>query len=411
MSEQDLLVCGGKTLAAAITPIGASGIAVVRVVGAEALRIVQQVFKPVGDRLPLALVPGRIFYGRVVDNGQVIDDVVVTVRVLDGGPGPPKGHLADINCHGGVRVVQRILMLLVRQGAGLADPHQIGFHGWPAGSAIEREAWFSLTRASTHRVAMWLSHQQTVLPEILGRCVRHLDSGDESAGEAVKQELSALLERYQPARCLVEGATIVIAGPPNAGKSSLANRLFGQRQSIVSEQPGTTRDWVAEPAAVEGVPIVLTDTAGLRPSDEPIERASIERGLKRVAEADLALLVLDGSEPRTARCEHAISLVRGVRRPARTILVLNKCDLPGRLALPSGDTEGWAGCVETSAALGQGLDRLGHVIVEALGLKGWTEETPAVWTGRQRAGVSAAVAQLPDHCAPAADSLRGVLEI
>jgi tRNA modification GTPase len=268
-----------------------------------------------------------------------------------------------------------------------------------------------MTRAPTHRAAMWLAHQQTALPEMLGRCIQRLEPDERSAGDAVKQELNLLLERCESARRLVEGATLVIAGPPNAGKSSLANQLFGQRQSIVSEQPGTTRDWVAEPAAVEGVPIVLTDTAGLRATDDSIEQASIERGLKRVTEADLALLVLDGSEPMTAACQHAVRLVRGARGAARTVLVISKCDLPRRLALSSPDSEGWAGHAEVSAVFGHGLDRLGRAIVEGLGLGGWTEATPAVWTRRQYAGVSAAVAQLPDRPALAADALRSVLEI
>ena len=403
---------GASTLVAAMTPIGAAGIAVVRMVGPNALRIVEQVFEP-GGRGPRdgRIEPGRVVYGRIVDNGRVIDDVVVTARPQSGRRGGSPSDLVEINPHGGVRVVQRVLMLLVRQGACLTDPHEIGALGWPANSAIEPEVWSSLIQAQTHRAAMWLANQQTILPALLRDCIDRLASPGASDVGSVVEELKRLSDCYEPARRLVEGAGIAIAGAPNAGKSTLANRLFGQSRSLVTEQPGTTRDWVAEPAAVEGVPIVLIDTAGLRWSDDPIERAAIERGLGRIASADLVLVVLDRSEPIGPMGRYAMAAVAKRIPPDRTLLVLNKCDLPDRLGgAPSSDA-GWVGEVRLSATTGEGEDRLGQALCEALGFAGWSDQTPAVWTRRQKAGIDRAMSMLPDRPAEAASALRDVVEM
>ena len=402
----------GETRAAAITPLGAAGIAVVRMAGPEAVRIAAGVFDPPpGASGAGRFEPGRVAYGRIVDDDQVIDDVVVMVQPLPARDGGPPEAIVDINPHGGIRVVQRILMLLVRQGARLTDPDEIGLLGWPASGPIEREAWSSLTRAQTHRVAMWLANQQTILPAVLRRCVGRLDAASAADVEAVLAELKGLQNRYEPARRLVEGASIALAGPPNAGKSTLGNRLFGQPRSLVTEQPGTTRDWVAEPAAVEGVPIVLVDTAGLRVTEDAVERSAIERSLGRVVSADVALLVLDRSEGITPSSRYAVTTILDARAPSRTLLVLNKCDLPDRVGASSDLDAAWADRIQISAATGEGLDELGRAIAASMGLAGWSDKTPGIWTSRQRTGIDRAIASLPDRPAAAAAVLSEVAEM
>ena len=406
MTERESPSADDETRVAPITPIGAAGIAVIRMVGPDALRIAERVLVSSGRRIE----PGRILCGRIVDDGQVIDDVVATARPAHADGGERCGDLVEINPHGGVRVVQRVLMLLVRHGARLADPDRIGLVGWPAGSAIEREAWSSLTHAQTHRAATWLTRQQTILPALLCRCVERLARRDDRDVPGVSDELAAVLGRYHAARRLVEGAFIAIVGPPNAGKSTLANRLFGRSRSLVAEQPGTTRDWVAEPAAVEGVPIVLVDTAGVRAAEDSLERSAIERGLSRSASADALLFVLDRSEAMTASSRYAIASIRGTAPANGSILVLNKCDLPDRLgAVPDLDAD-WSARVEVSATTGAGADLLGRAMVRALGLADWTDDMPAVWTARQRDGLAAAAARLPGDPGGAASALTAVVE-
>ncbi len=380
-----------QTLAAVITPIGASGIAVIRVTGPRAFAVVEKVFRPIGKPAQLTeAAEGRVLYGQIVDDRQVIDDVVLTLRKAKDPTSATPVCLADINAHGGVRVVQRILMLLARCGALLTDPQRIGMVGWQPRSVIEREVWSSIVRVPTHRAATWLLNQPSVLSAFIRRQTERLPAEP----NAVLEELRTLIDRYASAKFLIEGAGIVIAGPPNAGKSSLANRLFGQRQSIVSEQPGTTRDWVAEPAAVEGIPIVLTDTAGLRHTNDPIEQASIERGLERARRSDVVLLVIDASAPTEVSLD-AVQVARTHLRPARTILVLNKIDRPGGPSLDAPWEGQWIGRVAVSAATGEGLDRLGRCIAEALGLSDWSDHTSAPWTTRQMELLNRAVSALP----------------
>ncbi len=401
-----------ETRVAAITPLGAAGIAVVRLAGPDALQIAARVFDPPSGASGAGqFEPGRVAYGHIVDDDQVIDDVVVTVQPLPATEGEPPKAIVDINPHGGIRVVQRILMLLVRQGAQLTDPEEIGLLGWPASSPIEREAWVSLTRAQTQRGATWLASQQTILPAVLRRCVDRLDGASAADVEAVQAELKGLQDRHEPARRLVEGASIVLAGPPNAGKSTLGNRLFGQPRSLVTEQPGTTRDWVAEPAAVEGVPIVLIDTAGLRVTEDAIEQSAIERSLGRVVSADVALLVLDRSEGITPSNRHAVATLLDARPPERTLLVLNKCDLPDRVGASFDLDAAWMDRIQISAATGEGLDELGRAIAASMGLAGWSDKTPALWTSRQRTGIDRAIASLPQRPAAAAAALSEVVEM
>ncbi|MBN1347311.1 MAG: 50S ribosome-binding GTPase [Phycisphaerae bacterium] len=412
MTETRVQLREDTTYAAVLTPIGAAGIAVIRLVGPEAVSVVGRIFRPFsGAPLGEKAQPGRVTFGQVVDGDRVLDDVVLTRRRLAGYAGFERGEVVEINPHGGVRVVQRILGLLCEAGASLTAPEAIGLAGWAARNAIEPEVWLSLTRAQTHRAAMWLASQQVVLPALLGDLVDRLSSDNTDAVAEVTRALCELRDRYEPARRLVEGAGIVIAGAPNAGKSTLANLLFGRPRSLVTEQPGTTRDWVAEPAAIEGIPLVLVDTAGLRPTEDPLERASIERALGRLAEADLALLVVDRSVPLTGEARFAMDRVSRARGDYRTLLVLNKADLPNRIEDSRDLESNWAGLSAVSALTGEGVEALGRGVADALGLGGWSEQTPGIWTARQLEAVTGAIERLPHYPEQAGKLLRQVTEM
>lgn len=413
-----------RTRVATLTPMGAAGIAVIRLVGRDASRIARTVFRPVsGTNVDPHFTAGRIHFGQIVDGDEVIDDVVLTARFVEGLPwddhdGPePAGpdaanepNLVEINPHGGVRVVQRIVMLLVERGAALGDREEIGLLGWPCRGAIEREAWAGMCQAQTHRAVLWLAHQQTVLPDALRRCIDRLNRDEPAARRDAAEDIDLLLSRYESARRLVFGAGIVIVGPPNAGKSTLANRLFGRPRSLVAEQPGTTRDWVAEPTAIEGIPVTLVDTAGLRETLNALERTSIRRGIERAASADLVLAVIDQSESLApADRDMLLDLVRS-HPTGRVLLVLNKCDLLGVIdgeclrELALGER------VTISAATGEGMAVLHGVIARRLGLEGWTVKTPAPWTERQRSALKSIRNLLPDKPKKAAKMLSELVE-
>ncbi len=399
--------------------MGAAGIAVIRLVGPDARAIARQAFKPLGGPSAEPLPgPGRVAYGQIVDGEDVIDDVVLTVRGLqDAGAGPGDSgqterriDLVEVNPHGGVRVVQRILLLLQRLGAELVEPDRLGLLGWRCENEIEREAWADLIHAQTHRSALWLAHQQTGLPGTLRDIADRLGQAAPTTAGQIRSELEALLGRYDAARALVHGASVAIVGPPNAGKSTLANRLFGHARSIVSEQPGTTRDWVAEPAAVNGIPITLVDTAGLGAPADAIEEAAMVRALGRVRTADLVLLVLDASVRLDANARWALEEVTRLGPTAKALLVRNKRDRPDVLGSPPELDRTWASIAEISAWTGQGIDRLAAALEAVLGLADWTEQTPAPWTPRQKAGIKATLGLLPAHPARGAAGLRRLVD-
>lgn len=249
---------------------------------------------------------------------------------------------------------------------------------WPAHTRIEAEALDALIAAPTERAVAFLSYQREHLADYL----RGLAKVVRDSSGAARQALRDLLTEATAWRYLVEGAVIVIAGPPNAGKSTLANRLLGRDHAIVSDAPGTTRDWVAEPAALHGVPVTIVDTAGLRTSDDPIEAEGIRRGQAQLARADLCLFVLD---PSAAAGEQSLQAHLPPTGPP-TLFVLNKTDLPGwRRDLPM---PAHAPSLDVSALTGAGIDRLTLAIVGELGLKDRHDLRPGLFTQRQRAAVA-----------------------
>lgn len=308
--------------------------AVIRLNGAGAARTLERFFQP-AHPVPLRdIAPDRLVYGRFVNprrDNEPIDDGIVAVR-----PDGAGGHVIDLTVHGGLRVVERLLDLLQRCGAEIRS----GGDRWDAAFAP----------AKTRRAVRFIARQQDLLHAELDAVAR-LCEQDDAAGRA---RLHALIARSRPAVHLVEGADVVFAGPPNAGKSTLINRLFDPARSLVSPHAGTTRDWVAVDVALDQVPLRVTDTAGVRRTDHPIEREAIDRGLKMFRSADVQVVVVDGS---TDVQESFLSKIAPLVRADRAVIALNKADLPatrdpgvaGRLNLP---------CVRVSGLTGLGLEDL-----------------------------------------------------
>jgi len=396
------------TRVAVLTPLAPAGIAVIQMLGPEAERICRRIFEPNRSRAGAgSTAPDRLRLGRLCDEGGLIDEALVAVR-----RDPVAGWAVEINTHGSVRVVQRTLAVLQRHGAVLVEPAAVATEAWPARNAIEREALGALASAKTRRAVRWIARQRRLLADELDRLCRMLASPagsdaypdtpvspDPPACLAVRDVLDQWLERVGPARKLLEGAAVAVVGPANAGKSTLANRLAGQSRSIVADQAGTTRDWVAEPTAVQGVPITLIDTAGLRQADGPIEQEAIRRGLDRAERADVRLVVVDISCPLSATC--LISLRRFLSaQPA--ILVLNKVDLqqvvtPQELKSRLSPDADDVAVVAVSARTGRGMVALEQALLDALGFADWDEHAPGVFTDRQRRAIEAAWRALPNQ--------------
>ncbi len=361
------------TIAALSTPSGTGAVALLRVSGPEAAAVAQAVFK--GPRL----VPRRALFGSVVAaDGHRIDDVLLTYFA---GPASYTGEdTIEITCHGGVLVTRRVLERLLQAGARAAGPGEFTQRAYLNGKLdlTQAEAVMDVISAQTDR-ALQAAHRQldgalgrTILglrEELLG-IVAHVEAYidfpeediDPDTGAAMRARMQALMGRLDhllatadQGRLLREGVRTVLAGAPNAGKSSLLNRLLGFERAIVSDQPGTTRDTIEEVINLHGFPLRLVDTAGLRDSPgDAIEQAGMARTHHQLSDADLILEVVDASEPPPA------SRLVLPHDQGRHVRVLHKCDLPMDPAW-----ESVAG-VPVSSRTGAGMDALTARIVAVI---------------------------------------------
>lgn len=333
--------------AACLTPPAIGGIAVVQVVGQEAIPLVNRCLRKGSRPVDLSAWSDReLRLCRVVDGGEPIDDAIVAVRRTDTG-----GAVVDLGLHGGARIVQRVLLLLQRAGARIVEPAALLETAWPAATRLHADANRLMLRAQTRRVALWLARLPDVLADRIEAIVSQASRGQ--TGQAVAA-LDRLLAGTGRARLLVAGVRAVLLGPPNSGKSTLANTLAEREHAVVSDLPGTTRDWTEHPAAVEGVPFTIVDTAGIRPTDDPVEAEAIRRARDQIFRAAVLIRVIDGSQPPDRGNEELSAASAGPAGEQTPILVVyNKADLP---AHPGHEPP--ADAIAVSARTGDGIDAL-----------------------------------------------------
>jgi tRNA modification GTPase len=311
------------------------------VCGKHALAIVGQVFSPASGQTFSEAAVGQIVFGRW---GSPLGEELVVCRLAD--------EEIEIHCHGGQAAVSAVLESLVERGCRQAD-----WRDWirqKSADAIAAPAVEALAQATTLRCAAILLDQfHGALANELDVCIRLLEAGDRESWQAAGSRLNVLAERTKLGRHLIEPFRVVVAGKPNVGKSSLINALAGYERSIVYDQPGTTRDVVSVRTAIDGWPVELSDTAGLRTSSDVLEAAGVQLAMERIAAADLRILVFDASQ---AWSESDAELLT---RWSDAVVVYNKCDLAGP---PTDAVEG----VLTCAINGQGIDELLRIVGERL---------------------------------------------
>ena len=332
------------TIAAIATAPGAGGIGIVRVSGPEAERILREVFIPAGGREAEAFESHRLMYGRIEDGGETLDECMAVLMRA------PKSYtredVAEIQSHGGTQVLRRVLEALLNRGARLAKAGEFTRRAFMNGridlsraEAVmglieargeqERRAAVRQMAGGTADFIRRASDELYLLPAGLAACIDYPEeiSDAEGAG-SLRQGLNHLLETLRAAvdersaRLIHDGMRVTLFGIPNAGKSSLLNALIGQEKAIVTEIPGTTRDTVEGEMTLDGVRVHLTDTAGMRNTEDPIERIGVERSEKARQSADIAVLVLDGSREMTADERAWISQLN-----PSDLAVVNKSDL------------------------------------------------------------------------------------
>ena len=309
----------------------------VQVWGRGAIGLADAVFRPARSGTLAGSKPGTLRLGRI---GRGLGDEVVAV-VISGDP-----PVVELQCHGGSAAVNLVVEAL-RDG-GACPVEQATWANHTENSPLRAAALLELTRASTLRTAEILLEQTGgAFDEELVRLFDELHGPHHLALE----RLDRLIERGQTGIRLTTGWRIVIAGRPNVGKSRLLNALAGYQRAIVDATPGTTRDLVTAQTAFDGWPVELVDTAGVRETDDAIERSGIDRSLRQTETADLVLQLMDRSEPLR---EEDQKLIGG---PGRSLLVVTKADLPGVWRPPDPAWRERPFCV-VSAERGDGLEGL-----------------------------------------------------
>jgi tRNA modification GTPase len=367
------------TIAAISTPAGRGGIGVVRLSGPGAVEIAASVFRPQSTALT---TPNRARFGHIADpaTDEKIDEVVWTYFKA---PHSYTGEdTVELSCHGSPVILRRVLDLALSRGARIAEPGEFTFRAFfnRRIDLTQAQAVRDLINAQTEYQARIASRQiggelqrsLAPLKQSIIDIVVHLESSVEFIEDDISTEgLSELLERlnetiaaltriaasFSFGKFVREGFDLAIVGRPNVGKSSVFNRLVGAERAIVTQFPGTTRDALYESASVAGLPVRLIDTAGIRETSDFVETIGIGRSRAAIADADIVLLVLDGSTPLTDDDVGLLDHIAAERR----ILAINKIDLPLRI-----ETEQSADAIPISALTGEGFDKLTDAIVQRL---------------------------------------------
>lgn len=334
-------MAGSPTTVCMLTPQGRGAVAVIAVQGPLAEAAVDQHFLPANNRPLAAQKLQRILFGRWQHAAG--EEVVVCHRAVGS---------VEIHCHGGIAAPEAVCSSLLAAGCAQIDWQEAcATHATDPIVAAARQA---LARAITERTAAILMDQlRGALSSTMAEAETLATSPRTKDRARARQLLAVLLERAAVGRHLVQPWKVVVAGPPNVGKSSLLNALAGYARAIVFDQPGTTRDLVTVQIALDGWPIELTDTAGLRTTSDPLEAAGVERAESKRTTADLVLLVFDRSLPWTP------SDAALVASTGRALLIHNKADLPPH---PTPRPPGLA----LSATTGQGLPELQTAIIQQL---------------------------------------------
>ena len=390
-----------STIAAIATPKGKGGLGVIRISGPDAIAVAQGIFAAKSGKSLNKMAGYTALYGHVFDEGGDIDEAVALIFRA------PKSYtgedVAELSCHGGEYNLARVLSAAYRAGAVPAAAGEFTKRAFLGGklSLTEAEAVADIISAdgeysaklslAAHRgaIAAEIDRVAQLLTAISGSVAANIDFPEEDLAEMTREEmatsaaealrsLDALLDSFSVGQQIRSGIPAVIIGAPNVGKSSLMNFLCRRERSIVSDIPGTTRDIVETHINIAGVTLIVADTAGIRDTDNPIEKIGVQKALEKIPESGIIFCVLDGSMPLSdAEAELLLSCPIG-----RTIMVINKTDLPQLLNVRY-ILEKYIHIVYISAINGDGFDGIESAVRNLLDLQKLDENAAVLANGRQ----------------------------
>lgn len=340
------------TIAAIATAPGEGGIGIIRLSGSNALDIANKMFKPlyrdsIGDYAVRTLI-----YGNIYDEGVVLDEVLLAY--MKGPHSYTAEDVVEINCHGGFISVRKILELALKSGARMAEAGEFTKRAFLNGriDLSQAEAVIDIINAKTdksHELAQSqlegslskkIKNLREMLTAVLAQVEVAIDYPEEDIEfitykeliektEAIQREVVQMYKTADTGKILREGLQTAILGKPNVGKSSLMNSILGENRAIVTDIPGTTRDIIEEFVNIKGIALKIVDTAGIRDTDDVVEKIGVEKSRKHLKSSDLTLVVLDNSREID---QEDIDILESVDR-SKTLVILNKIDLESKLDL------------------------------------------------------------------------------
>lgn len=368
-----------NTIAAISTPRGEGGIGIVRLSGDESLGILSKIFKPKSKKDVKEIKSYTINYGHIYDGEELIDEVLVSVMKAPNTY--TREDIVEINCHGGYLITQKVLELVLKSGAKIAEPGEFTRRAFLNGrlDLTQAEAVIDLIHGKTDKsislslnnlrgdLRDQINHLKKILLDVAAHVNVVLDYPEEGVDEPipehliielhnVKDTITKLVESYDKGKMIKEGIKTAIVGKPNVGKSSLLNSILREERAIVTSIAGTTRDTIEEIINIKGIPLIMVDTAGIRKTQDEVENIGVQKSKKMLKEADLVLFVLDSSRDFSDEDREIYDSIES----EKVIGILNKIDMEKKLDITNlTKVKKW---IEISALENIGIDTLENEI-------------------------------------------------
>ncbi len=392
-----------KTIASITTPIGEGGIGVILVSGPNSLEIVNAVFK--GKKLKdlRNAESKRLYYGEIHLNGSPVDEVIVNVlRKENSFTGE---DLVEVNCHGGIQAVKKTLECIVHAGAKEVHWEELTRRSLVNNKIdlIQKEALIEIPEAKTKLgVKVLLDQYNGALSSFINKLIKKIENSDNIKNQFnyIHDKLREISETAVFGCAITSPQRLIITGKPNVGKSTLINALLREDRSIVHIEPGTTRDAVDDMISINGIPLVIVDTAGIRETNHKVEKLGVSESKRQLKQADKIIIMFDNSKPvekedkeLTKYIMHKLELhKRDNSHKIPVFPVINKTDLPGKLNLSTLGEKQLEPTCRISALKGDGLSVLEESLVSEF--KKYTKyvpERPTIFTKRQQEHISKAL--------------------